>query len=66
MCPIRSQNKGGIMENLRPLYDSYMKYKHAKSDAERQAAIEELLMIHGFDVLQAEMLLEIDNSRYDE
>lgn len=54
------------MENLRALYDAYIRYKHADNEAERQKAIEELLTVHDFDVLKAEMLLELDNSRYNE
>lgn len=41
-------------KNLRPLYDDYMKYRHAKNDAERKEAIERLLKVHNLDILKIE------------
>lgn len=54
------------MQNLRPLYNAYMRYKHADAEAERQEAIEELRIKHDFDVVKAEELLKEDYSRYEE
>ena len=42
------------LNNLRPLYDDYIAYKHAKTDAERKEAIEKLLKVHNLDIVKLE------------
>lgn len=41
-------------KNLRPLYNDYMTYKHAKTDEERKEAIDRLLKVHNIDILKLE------------
>lgn len=42
------------MKNLRPLYNDYMEYKHAKTDDERKEDIDRLLKVHNLDILKLE------------
>lgn len=42
------------VNNLRPLYDDYIAYKHAKTDVERKEAIDKLLKVHNLDIVKLE------------
>lgn len=42
------------VNNLRPLYDDYIAYKHAKTDAEQKEAIDKLLKVHNLDIVKLE------------